>query len=63
MSIDDMILREEIARQIEDQIDGLMPPVDEVEIAVYHALTWAAQVARGKDNYMTSIFEQQIDFE
>ncbi len=50
-----MTLREEIARQIEDQIDGLMPPVDEVEIAVYHALTWAAKIARGEDNYMTNI--------
>jgi len=54
-----MMLREEIARQIEDQIDGLMPPVDEIEIAVYHALTWAAQVARGESN----MFEYQVDFE
>jgi len=59
MSLDDMMLREEIARQIEDQIDGLMPPVDEIEIAVYHALTWAAQVARGESN----MFEHMVDFE
>ena len=63
MSIDEMTLREEIAREIEDQIDGIMPPVDEIEVAVYQALTWAAGIARGKDNYMTNIFETQIDFE
>ena len=41
-------MRDDIARTIEDQIDMLMPPIDEAEEAVYHALTWAASVARGK---------------
>jgi hypothetical protein len=40
-------LRGEIAQVIELAIEGLMPPVDEVEEAVYHSLTWAAGVARG----------------
>ena len=53
-----MTLREEIARIIEDQIDLLMPPVDEIEVAVYHALTWAAEVARGNHNYITDMFEK-----
>jgi hypothetical protein len=40
-------IREGIAQAIEDQIENMMPPVDEVDIAVYHTLTWAAGVARG----------------
>jgi hypothetical protein len=57
MSLDDMILREEIARAIE-AID--------VEDSVTNALGMrilAAKVARGEDNYATSLFESQIDFE
>ena len=41
-------LRGEIAQLIEYQIERMMPPVDEVEEAVYHALNWAADVARGE---------------
>lgn len=63
MSADEMTLREEIARIIEDQIDLLMPPVDEIEVAVYHALTWAAEVARGNHNYITDMFEKRVDLE
>jgi hypothetical protein len=63
MSIDEMTLREEIAREIERGAEPLFPPVDEVEEAVIEALTWAAKTARGEDNYMTSIFERQVDFE
>jgi hypothetical protein len=57
MSLDDMLLREEIARVIES-----IP----IEPGVTNALGMrisAAKIARGEDNYMTSIFEQQIDFE
>jgi hypothetical protein len=57
MSIDDMFLREEIARAIE-----AIP----IENSVTNALgmrTLAAEIARGKDNYMTNIFEAQVDFE
>ena len=57
MSIDEMTLREEIARAIE-----ALP----IETSVTNALgmrTEAAKVARGEDNYMTSIFERQVDFE
>lgn len=42
-------LREDIAQKIDDQIDMLMPPVDNEEIAIYNALTWAAKVARGQE--------------
>ena len=63
MSIDDMVLREEIAREIERGFEGLFPPVDEVEEAVIEALTWAAKTARGEHNYMTNLLENQIDFE
>lgn len=52
-----MALREEIAREIE-----AIP----IEVSRTNALGMrilAAEVARGKDNYMTSIFERQVDFE
>jgi hypothetical protein len=57
MSIDEMSLREEIAREIE-----ALP----IEPSVTNALGMrlaAAHIARGKDNYMTRIFERQVDFE
>ena len=52
-----MSLREEIAREIE-----ALP----IESGVTNALGMrlaAAHVARGKDNYMTNMFESQVDFE
>lgn len=57
MSIDEMSLREEIAREIE-----ALP----IESSVTNALGMriaAAKIARGEDNYMTDIFERQVDFE
>jgi hypothetical protein len=57
MSIDEMSLREEIAREIE-----ALP----IESGVTNALGMrlaAAHIARGKDNYMTRLFENQKDFE
>jgi hypothetical protein len=57
MSIDEMTTREEIARAIE-----AIP----IEPGVTNALGMriaAAKIARGEDNYMTSIFERQVDFE
>ena len=45
-------IREGIAQAIEDQIENMMPPVDEVELAAYHALTWAAGVARGDNEIL-----------
>ena len=52
-----MMLREEIAKAIE-----AIP----IENSVTNALGMrmlAAKVARGTDNYMTSMFERQEDFE
>ena len=57
MSVDDMILREEIARAIE-----ALPIEDSITNALGMRIL-AAKVARGKDNYASSLFEQQIDFE
>ena len=57
MSLDDMILREEIARAIE---------AITIEDSITNALGMrilAAKVARGENNYTTNMFEQQIDFE
>jgi len=57
MSIDEMTLREEIARAIESI---------NIEESVTNALGMrilAAPIARGEDNYMTNIFEQQANFE
>lgn len=59
MSIDEMMLREEIARAIESI------PLGE-ENAQLNALGMrmlAAKLARGDDNYMTKHFETQVDFE
>jgi hypothetical protein len=53
MSIDEMTLREEIARAIES-----LP----IESAVTNALGMrieAAKIARGEDNYMTEFFDSQ----
>ena len=57
MSIDEMSLREEIAREIE-----AIP----IESSITNALGMrmlAAKIARGEDNYMTTMFENQRDFE
>ena len=57
MSIDEMTLREEIAKAIE-----ALP----IETGVTNALGMriaAAKVARGENNYMTNMFESQVDFE
>jgi hypothetical protein len=59
MSIDDMLLREEIARAIE----AIPLGEDNAQLNGLGMRMLAAKVARGQDNYMTSIFEQQIDFE
>ena len=52
-----MALREQIAREIE-----ALP----IETSVTNALGMrlaAAHVARGKDNYISDLFERQVDFE
>ena len=57
MSIDEMTLREEIARAIE---------AIEIKDSVPNALGMrmlAAKVARGEDNYMTNMFISKSDFE
>ena len=56
MSIDDMTLREEIARAIE-----AIP----TESSITNALgmrTLAAKIARGEDNYMTEFFNRQEEY-
>ncbi len=59
MSIDEMMLREEIALKIESI------PVAEggSQLNALGMRILAATVARGKDNYMTNMFENQKDFE
>jgi hypothetical protein len=57
MSIDEMTLREEIARAIE-----ALPIEDSITNALGMRML-AAKVARGEENYMTSMFENQLDFE
>ena len=57
MSIDDMTLREEIARAIE------AIPIDSSITNALEMRTKAASIARGLDNYMTQWFERQVDFE
>ena len=57
MSIDEMTLREEIAKEIE-----AIPIVPSVTNALGMQIA-ASKIARGKDNYMTKHFETQVDFE
>lgn len=59
MSIDEMTLREEIARAIE----ALSLGEDNAQLNALGMRILAAKVARGEDNYMTNIFESQVDFE
>jgi hypothetical protein len=59
MSIDDMVLREEIARAIESIPLG----EDNAQLNGLGMRMLAARVARGESNYMTNMFEQQVDFE
>ncbi len=54
-----MLLREEIARAIE----AIPLGEDNAQLNALGMRILAARVARGQDNYATSIFEQQIDFE
>jgi hypothetical protein len=42
-------LRERIATQIENELEQIMPPVDEVEFAIYNTATRCAEIARGKN--------------
>jgi hypothetical protein len=55
--MDEMVLREEIARSIE------AIPVEESVTNAIGMKILAAKIARGEDNYMTSMFERQEDFE
>ena len=59
MSIDEMTLREEIARAIESIPLG----EDNAQLNGLGMRMLAAKVARGESNYMTNMFEQQVDFE
>ncbi len=52
-----MTLREEIAKAIE-----ALPIEDSITNALGMRML-AANVARGEDNYMSKIFESQVDFE
>jgi hypothetical protein len=56
MSIDEMTLREEIARAIE-----ALPIEDSVTNALGMRIL-AAKVARGEDNYMTEFFDRQEEY-
>ena len=57
MSIDEMMLREEIAREIETL------PIDAGVTNALGMRIAAAKIARGEDNYMSKYFETQVDFE
>ena len=56
MSIDEMTLREEIARAIE-----ALPIEDSVTNALGMRIL-AAKVARGENNYMTDFFDRQEEW-
>ena len=41
-------IRQEIALKITNAIEEMMPPVDDVELAIYNALNWATEIALGE---------------
>jgi hypothetical protein len=57
MSIEEMALREEIAKAIEAL------PIEASKTNALGMRILAAKVARGEDNYITNLFERQVDFE
>lgn len=57
MSVEEMMLREEIARAIESL------PIEASKTNALGMRIAAAKIARGEDNYMTKYFETQVDFE
>ena len=59
MSIDEMTLREEIAKAIE----AISLGEDNDQLNALGMRMLAAKVARGEDNYMSNMFESQVDFE
>jgi hypothetical protein len=59
MSLDDMMLREEIARAIE----AIPLGENDNQLNALGMRMLAAKAARGEGNYASSLFEQQIDFE
>ena len=59
MSLDDMLLREEIARAIESIPLG----EDNAQLNAVGMRMLAAKVARGENNYMTNMFISKADFE
>ncbi len=59
MGVEEMMLREEIAREIESISLG----EDNAQLNALGMRMLAAKVARGEDNYMSKYFETQVDFE
>lgn len=59
MSVDEMMLREEIAREIE----SIPIAQGSSQLNALGMRMLAAKVARGEDNYMSNMFEDQMDFE
>jgi hypothetical protein len=41
-------IREEIAQRIEDELEGMLPPVDDTEYAVFNAMEWVIKLVRGE---------------
>jgi hypothetical protein len=54
-----MLLREEIAKAIE----AISLGEDNAQLNAVGMRMLAAKVARGENNYMTNMFEKQLDFE
>jgi hypothetical protein len=59
MSLDEMTLREEIARGIE----AISLGEENSQLNALGMRMLAAKIARGENNYMTNMFESQVDFE
>jgi hypothetical protein len=41
-------IREEIAQRIQDELESMLPPVDDTDYAVFNAMEWVLKVVRGQ---------------
>lgn len=41
-------IRQEIAQRIQDELEKMLPPVDDAEYAVFNAMEWVIKLVRGQ---------------
>lgn len=41
-------LREEIAQRIQYELEGMLPPIDDTDHAIFNAMEWVIKLVRGE---------------